>query len=134
LNFNASLDRFEKVDITGVRNLATFALSTRRQSKPFFIFVSSISSVMDIPGHAIPEQSINDATAVTSQPGYGKAKFIAERILDRAAKQGLNVAIVRCGQLAGNSVTGAWNSKEYIPILLQTCQTLGFIPEHFQVS
>lgn len=42
--------------------------------------------------------------------GYGKSKFVAERLLDTAAKEaGLSTVICRVGQIAGPTTTsGMW--------------------------
>jgi thioester reductase-like protein len=133
VNFNYTIDSFVNTDIAGVSHLAAFALNSSRSTTPCFMFLSSIGAVMDYKADTVPEASVADVTSVATQTGYAKSKFVAEHILNRAGERGLRISIVRCGQLSGNSVTGAWNLREYIPILLRSSVALGSIPEWFPV-
>lgn len=59
---------------------------------------------------------------------------MAESILLRAAKEsGLKTNIVRVGQLCGDSKTGGWNEKEWVPVMLKGSQVLGAIPHRVEV-
>ncbi|THH17176.1 hypothetical protein EW146_g3583 [Bondarzewia mesenterica] len=41
---------------------------------------------------------------------------------------GMRVNVVRVGQLAGDSVVGEWNEKEWVPVLLHSSQVLKAVP------
>lgn len=133
LNFNLDVTTFERHDLAGVHNIASFALKSPRRVPPTVTFVSSIAAALDSPEFVIHEIPMTDPSVVAFQTGYGQSKYVAERVLDNAARLGLPVHIVRCGQLSGNSRTGMWNAMEYIPILIQSSICVGSVPEQFPV-
>jgi len=118
-----------------VRALVDLALSCRLPSPPQITFISSISVVWKYPSPAeIPEIEIWSPSHCLPQ-GYSYAKHIAEQVLRRAVEQRptLHVSIVRCGQLSGSRVTGAWPRSEHIPRLFQTSRELGVLPSDLDV-
>ncbi|TFK50446.1 acetyl-CoA synthetase-like protein [Heliocybe sulcata] len=129
LNFNWPLERFEPVYVAGTRYLVDLALSSLRTPAPRFIFISSVGAVGGYNQRvAVPERAINDAGVASSQ-GYGRAKYVCERVLVEASNAGLQVAIVRPGQLSGGIEHGVWSLKEHIPMLINASLVLGKIPE-----
>jgi thioester reductase-like protein len=56
-------------------------------------------------------------------------------LLERASEETLNwgkplcAVAVRLGQVTGTSGNGAWNTAEYIPILLKSSIYMGCLPE-----
>ncbi|KAF9007177.1 hypothetical protein BDQ17DRAFT_1351557 [Cyathus striatus] len=108
LNFNWSLDRFEKTHIAGVRNLVDLALSSPQVTCPKLVFISSIGTVSGYSSSSpIPEVPFDDP-AVAGEEGYSEAKYVAERIVDQASLVGLRGTVIRSGQLSGSTVGGHW--------------------------
>ena len=136
MNFNVTVDNFERTQIAGVRHLIDLALSSRRTCPPKFIFVSSIAAALGFQGDGpIPERAMDDPEVVKKESGYGQAKYVVERVIDNAAREtGLAATVIRCGQLSGSSISGAWNMAEYIPILLLSSIESGVVPAQFPVS
>ncbi|KIK53523.1 hypothetical protein GYMLUDRAFT_265017 [Collybiopsis luxurians FD-317 M1] len=131
MNFNFKIESFENVSIAGVHHLMDFALSSTRANYPTFTFISSIG-VAGVSSTPVPERMIPNENASTIQTGYSQAKFIAERLIEQAAKDtGVPCNIIRCGQISGSTKNGAWNINEYIPILLRSSKQIGLIPESF---
>ena len=62
--------------------------------------------------------------------GYGASKYIAERLLDYAGERlHLDVRIARVGQIAGPiDRPGNWNRWEWLPSLVISSISLGFLP------
>lgn len=100
-----------------------------------FFFCSSIASV----GHILEplnsekvSMSPRDATPV----GYSRSKWVAEQICLNACQdsnkdhKGLDVHVLRIGQLCGDTENGVWNNREAIPLLLSTKDMLGCLPKH----
>ncbi|SCO30859.1 related to nonribosomal peptide synthetase [Fusarium fujikuroi] len=136
VDFNKSLETFEKTAITGMVNCISFA--SEAEKKPVFIFISSIASVGNWSViHAgqnqdpciVPELCISDNSAPLHQ-GYGESKHVASCILANAVeKLGIRAAIIRVGQLCGpRSVEGRWNDSEWVPALIKSSITLGKLP------
>jgi thioester reductase-like protein len=123
VDFNIPLQSF-KDQFAGVVGLSSLCAQSSRQAA--FVFISSISAVMDFDGaqqgeqgayshNVIPETVITDINAA-APAGYAESKYIAERLLAHAAeKLGLrNVSILRLGQIAGPARSdGRWNVAEW---------------------
>jgi len=60
--------------------------------------------------------------------GYGESKWVAEKILLTISQATpLRTLIVRVGQLAGGK-SGAWNSTEWLPSIIQSAKILKCLP------
>lgn len=66
--------------------------------------------------------------------GYGQSKFLAERVLDAAARDaGVPARVCRVGQIAGPIRRGAadageWPKREWLPSLMASSKYLGRLP------
>ncbi|KAJ7485751.1 hypothetical protein FB451DRAFT_1230943 [Mycena latifolia] len=128
LNFNLILPSF-KTHVQGVRNLVDLALGSPLPSPPHITFLSSVAVVAGWPGSA-PEASMETPAACLDQ-GYAHSKYVAEKIIERAVagRPSLKATIIRSGQISGAEGTGAWSSKEHIPILFKSCRDFGLVPD-----
>jgi thioester reductase-like protein len=116
--------------------ISLFKLAASRPDPPKLLYISSISSVAQLPhnskSHSIPEEVIRDFDA-SYKIGYAKSKLLSELLCDKAARR-LNIPIsfVRVGQIAG-PVTGKsvslWNVQEWLPSLVLTSIGMGAIPD-----
>jgi len=122
-----------KSQLAALRALIDLALLSPREAPPHFVFVSSISAGGRLPPspsssrHVIPESPL-DNPSHTLPHGYALAKYAAEKILQAASLHGLKISIVRSGQISGSLVTGAWNSKEFMPSILRASTRIGKVP------
>ena len=119
VNFNSSLDSFERV-ISGTKRVADFAASARR--RPHVVFVSSVASVLNFPvvrsnegdGDVllIPEEFEGD-NSLPAKQGYGESKHVASAVLAKVVKEAsIRATVMRVGQLAGTACwEGAWNKQ-----------------------
>ncbi|MCJ1306953.1 hypothetical protein MMC25_000597 [Agyrium rufum] len=138
VNFSLPLRSFVAEHITGLRNLLDLAGAPSQSHTPRVIFCSSVASVLgsspsNDTNKAIPE-AISHDPATASPLGYSRSKWVAEQICDRAnnSKQsGLQnrVAIVRIGQLCGDTQNGIWNETEAWPLMLSTVDAIGALPD-----
>ncbi|KIJ61725.1 hypothetical protein HYDPIDRAFT_158984 [Hydnomerulius pinastri MD-312] len=126
LDFNLSLSSFEP-NVRGTRNLIDLALSSKRSSKPRFMFTSSIASAQgwEKSKGAFPEEVQYDAGVATG-PGYGASKYVCERVL---VNSGLPASSFRIGQITGGAPRGAWSTTDWVPIIVKSSVTLGALPE-----
>ncbi|KAJ8058964.1 hypothetical protein OCU04_011948 [Sclerotinia nivalis] len=134
VDFNLSIKSFEKVHIAGIRNFIDWSiLSPRKVTIQFVSSVGSFGNWSSLrPKTPVSEEVFTDSKLPTL--GYGQSKFVAENILNNAAKQcGISVDILRCGQLSGPVGDGKkkWNTRDWFPILMQTSKALGLIPSDF---
>ncbi|KAI9705733.1 MAG: putative NRPS-like protein biosynthetic cluster [Bogoriella megaspora] len=131
VNFRFRLRNFEKDSISSVQNLINFSLHGSRTQPPFFVFCSSVASVINLKRSSpIPEAIVDDPSAA-SQLGYSRSKWVAEQICQRAhqdtALKG-RIAVFRVGQLAGDLRRGIWNANEAWPLMLSAVRTLQKVP------
>ncbi|EMC91304.1 hypothetical protein BAUCODRAFT_152577 [Baudoinia panamericana UAMH 10762] len=131
VNFRMRLRSFVKDNIAGVTNLINLALASPHDQAPVFAFCSSVASAMAYSGKAaVPETIINDPSAATNL-GYSQSKWVAEQICLRASETRRlkgRVAVFRVGQLAGDSETGVWNTKEAWPMMLSASKITESLP------
>jgi acyl-CoA synthetase (AMP-forming)/AMP-acid ligase II/nucleoside-diphosphate-sugar epimerase len=85
----------------------------------------------------VPETAMEDPKVVTPM-GYAEAKWVCERMLERAGVdfgQELDPVIVRIGQLSGPETTaGTWKTSEHVPALVRASQMVGAFPQLEGVS
>ncbi|KAF5370381.1 hypothetical protein D9758_006891 [Tetrapyrgos nigripes] len=125
VQFNYSLESF-KPALKSVRSLVDFAKQC--SWKPRLIYTSSIAVVGHYKDHQkVPAQPMDDPS-VAGNFTYGQAKWISERVLDKAAHFGiLDVTIIRIGQLCG-APNGMWNPQEWFPSICQVSKSVGSFP------
>lgn len=128
VNFNLSLVSF-KPNLLGVTKLVEFAASAPRS--PSLMFISSVSSVGASGIDPVPEEVLPDVAAPLPM-GYAQSKYLAERILDHAARlaPSISIKIARIGQIAGPANSnGSWNKQEWFPSLVLSSLHLKMIPD-----
>lgn len=115
-------------------SLVELAAGASGPARGRFVFISSIAAVaragLSDPGSPVPEAPVSPADAACGI-GYADAKLACEKVLERAAATHagrLEIAAVRCGQIAGARAGGAWNANEQIPMLLRSAQSVGALP------
>ena len=75
----------------------------------------------------LPEEHLEPQAALRA--GYSESKWVAETLLECASETTeIHVAIVRVGQFCGDSVSGGWTTKKWLPALLRSSQYLCCIP------
>ena len=111
-----------------------------------FLFASSVASVAHFgevhrptcekaPQHTeicVPEEIVSDP-AVAGPTGYAQSKWVAEQLCEAAAEQyGTlrgRIAVLRVGQLSGDTVHGIWNASEGWPLMISSVTLVDALPE-----
>ncbi|CZR47386.1 uncharacterized protein FPRO_08760 [Fusarium proliferatum ET1] len=128
VNFNQRLSTFENSCIAGVRHLIDLCLADSGSDAPRFVMFSSIGTIMGTSEDVIPER-LPKSLAEANRTGYSRSKCVAEQICAKAAAEaGLPVAIVRIGQIVGDTINGVWNTSEAVPLMIRSAQTIGALP------
>ncbi|KAI0008847.1 hypothetical protein F4779DRAFT_418501 [Xylariaceae sp. FL0662B] len=133
LDFNLSVDSFRS-QIGMVRRLIDFSTHSSFNAEIFFASsVGAVSNWHAVAGQPsavpIPEKIYED-WRIPQAMGYAQAKFVAERLLDTAAKEaGVAATICRFGQIAGpTTAAGIWPRKEWLPRLIASSKYLRKLP------
>ncbi|RYP00943.1 hypothetical protein DL764_006344 [Monosporascus ibericus] len=131
VDFNQSIDSFASY-VGSVRKFIDFSAYSRYGAQLFFI--SSISAVANLgavrkPPQTVPEEAYDD-WSIPEATGYGESKFVAERLLNAAAREADIPAIIcRVGQVAGPTTTaGEWPRQEWLPSLIASSNYIGKLP------
>ncbi|KAF2446773.1 NRPS-like enzyme [Karstenula rhodostoma CBS 690.94] len=133
VNFILPLKAFRS-QFDGLTNL--FRLAGSRSDPPKLLYISSISSVAQLPrvtsSLSIPEKVVRDSNA-PYEIGYAKSKLVSELLCDAAAQTlDIPVSFARVGQIAGavgEGVDATWSTAEWLPGLVVTSISLGLLPE-----
>lgn len=76
----------------------------------------------------------NDDASLAAGSGYTESKWIAERILDLAARStDLRPITVRLGQICGDRL-GHWNEREWFPSMVKSALFQRCLPDLAGVS
>lgn len=128
VNFNMSLESFERDCIQGTRYLIDLCLQARTERPAEFVFCSSVSAASDDDAREIPEDLPSSLKAAQST-GYAQSKLVAEHLCLRASKTtGITSKVLRIGQIAGDTTHGIWNPNEAITMMLKSAATIGSLP------
>ena len=111
--------------VIGTREILKFA--THRNGKS----VHYISSNAVFP--AIPGRLYSDDTDITSMAsaihgGYSQAKWVADRLAQRARESAVPVNIYRPGNIGPHTYTGAFNRKDLQTMVLKACMVVQAAP------
>ncbi|ENH72347.1 Linear gramicidin synthase subunit D [Fusarium oxysporum f. sp. cubense race 1] len=122
------LSTFENSCVAGLRHLINLCLADSGSDAARFIMFSSIGTIMSTSEDLIPERLLR-SLAEANRTGYSRSKCVAEQICAKAAAEaGLPVAIVRIGQIVGDTINGIWNTSEAVPLMIRSAQTIGALP------
>ncbi|GJE88919.1 acetyl-CoA synthetase-like protein [Phanerochaete sordida] len=128
VDFNLALASFEKY-VASTLKMVQFCCSCAQPVK--LVFTSSISAAFgwDVNKGPVPDRVLDDPTvALALTLGYGASKFVAENIVARATRNGLQATSLRVGQVCGARLTGAWSTSEWVPIIVKSSAALGMFP------
>ncbi|KAI0085165.1 hypothetical protein BDY19DRAFT_909277 [Irpex rosettiformis] len=126
VDFNHGLGSFE-TQIAGTRRLVDFAASLPQSVSLLFTSSISVAGKWNVSSGPVPEAVLDDPEVATTS-GYAASKYVVEQILARAAQKGLKTTSLRIGQVTGPATTGAWNTSDWVPILVKSSLTLGAFP------
>ncbi|KAL5050776.1 hypothetical protein BDW71DRAFT_203499 [Aspergillus fruticulosus] len=128
VNFNWTLESFEKPCIAATRNLIDLCLDTRGPTPANFSFCSSVSTVARTPGNWVPEE-LPGSLSYAQSMGYAQSKLVTEHVVSRACHQtSLSARVLRVGQIVADTEHGIWNATEAIPMIFQTAETVNALP------
>lgn len=140
MNFKMGLESFD-ASFKSLQNLIQLARKAHFYhpgTKPRVLFISSISTVGNYPllqgESVVPEIPVAEA-GWTLGLGYGKAKLVCEKIIERAAQDysEIETGSIRVGQIAGAS-NGYWNVSEHFVAICASSQKIGKFPDLRGVS
>lgn len=132
VNFVLSLQSFEP-HIGGAVNLLNLAQTSPKKITPAFFFSSSVGTRQGRPDKVVDE-TFSDDPVTAGGMGYGRSKWVVEKIMERAKEVGARAGVLRIGQLVGDTEQGVWNETEAWPLMFKSANTVGALPILEEVS
>jgi thioester reductase-like protein len=115
----------EAPNVGGTRE--ALRLACRHKTKPFH-FVST-DGIFPPNAGLCAEDADLDSLADAREDGYGRSKWVAEKLVREAASRGLPACVYRPGFISGHSQTGASNPRDLLVAVLSESLRLGAAPE-----
>src|SRR5215211_735645 len=115
----------EAANVGGTREV--LRLACRDGAKP--VHHVSTNGIFPPDTGLCEEDTDLDALAEAREDGYGKSKWVAEKLVREAAGRGLPVCVYRPGNVSGHSESGASNPRDLLGAVLVESTRLGYAPE-----
>src|SRR3712207_3730787 len=117
-------EALETVNVGGTRE--ALRLACRGRATP--VHHISTNGIFP-PGEGVCREDADlDAMADAREDGYGRSKWVAEKLVWEAAERGLPVRVYRPGNISGHSVTGASNPRDALGALIAESLRIGYAP------
>ncbi len=112
-------------NVDGTREV--LRLACRRKSKP----VHHVSTNGVFPrGWGLCEEDTDlDDLAGAQEDGYGRSKWVAEKLVSEAAGRGLPAVVYRPGNISGHGETGSSNPKDFLGAVISESVRTGSAPK-----
>jgi amino acid adenylation domain-containing protein/thioester reductase-like protein len=122
-------EMLRETNVLGTQEVLRLAALGRPRSVHF---VSSLSVLRSIT-RTSPETPVIRETDPLGphsaiRGGYGRSKWVAERLVTAARARGIPTTIYRPGRISGDSRTGACNLNDYLFLMLRNVQRTGSVP------
>jgi amino acid adenylation domain-containing protein/thioester reductase-like protein len=128
VSFIQTYDGHKPANVGGTAEILRLA-STGKLKPVHYVSTLSVFHTGDHGGGHVYEESEDLVETGVPLGGYAQSKWVAEKMVEEAARRGIPAAIYRPGVISGHSETGAWNHTDLVWGLARACFTLGKIPE-----
>ncbi|CAG8465168.1 11687_t:CDS:2 [Dentiscutata erythropus] len=132
LDFNSKIEVFERENIGGTVHLLMLAREAYAHHRDVhFNFTSSIGASLESKTNVKEDELSHDISNALLN-GYALSKFITEHVCaEWSQKIGFSLDIHRVGQVCGDSITGVWNTREHIPLMIKGAQVMKIMPTSY---
>ncbi|MBW4564794.1 MAG: amino acid adenylation domain-containing protein [Mojavia pulchra JT2-VF2] len=105
-------------------------LASQVKTKPVHFISSSgvVAAKVESGVKLVREQDSLNENEFPSN-GYCQTKWVAEKLVQTAAKRGIPISIYRPSRISGHSQTGVFNSNDFLYKLIIGCMQLGSAPD-----
>jgi len=126
VNFTVRYPSLRPSTVDGTTHVLELCL-TGRPKRLHYVSSVAVFESPDLAGRTVDERT--KATPFRGVVlGYSQSKWVAERIVWRAAERSLPVTVYRPPLIAGDSVSGAWSKSDFLIRLLRGCVQMGVVP------
>lgn len=117
-------DALKDANVEGTREV--LRLACQHKTKPLH-FVST-NGIFPPGGHKCEEDADLDTLVGAREDGYGQTKWVAEKLVGQAADRGLPVNVYRPGNIAGHSISGVSNPRDFLGAVIVESLRIGAAP------
>lgn len=110
-----------------LRLAVTNGLAKTRVKPVHYISTNGVFPASFPESHLLETADLTESSDALEN-GYAQSKWVAEQMCHEAAQRGLPVSILRPGNMAPSSASGAWNTSDFIYLLLRGCWAVGAVP------
>lgn len=127
VNFLYPYEALRSANVDGTREIVR--LAARRRVPVHFLSTVAVVAGFGTAGvrHVAEDLPLDHADRLTM--GYAESKWVAEQVLQDAARQGVPVAVHRPYEITGDRRTGACNTETAICSLFRTVAETGLAPD-----
>lgn len=128
VNFTYPLDVLARTTVDGTRELVRWAGAGRGIPVHFVSSMATLTGFSGLSGAHVDESTPLSHFERLGMP-YAQSKWLAEKLLQDASRQGLPVAVHRPYEIAGDLDRGAWNLENSTCGLLRAVVDMGEAPD-----
>ncbi len=135
VNFTQPYAVLKAVNVTGTHEVLRLACAGKIKPVHYVSTLSIFGTREPSYLGGFVEDDFPDPT-VEMGDGYSQSKWVAEKLVRTAANRGLPITIHRPATVAGHSITGAWNTDDFLCRLIRGCIEIGKAPaiqNHFDM-
>jgi thioester reductase-like protein len=109
-------------NVGGTTAMLRLAAHRRVKHVHFVSTLAALAGPVD-GGAPVAEEAVSERAVPTS--GYGRSKWVAERLLDAAADRGIPVTVYRLGEVMPHSMRGVPSRGGLVDQLVKSCLRIG---------
>jgi nucleoside-diphosphate-sugar epimerase/acyl carrier protein len=118
VNFVQSYGVMKATNVLGTQEVLRLACTGRIKPVHYISTLSVFGTGTSVSADGFSEDDFLDPN-FDSEDGYGQSKWVAEQLVRVASSRGLPVTIHRPATVAGHSVSGAWNTDDFLCRLIR---------------
>ncbi|WP_137130041.1 non-ribosomal peptide synthetase [Rhizobium sp. FY34] len=123
-------ERLRQTNVLGTREILKLACAGASRHIHYISTLSALTPRRGSDGDVRPVCELESVDGFAPPAGgYNRSKWVAEHLVNEAAKRGLPVTIYRPGAISGDSLTGAFNGSDILCRLVQAYLYTGKAPE-----
>ncbi len=122
VNFLYPYELLKGPNVSGTKEV--IRLSCRRGASPIHYI-----STLDVLGSHPVQKECELGEPEGLADGYAQSKWVAEKLVTEAGRQGLPVCVYRPSRVIGTTESGAWNTEDFMCRFIKACILLQSAPE-----
>lgn len=128
VDFTAAYETLKPANVLGTQEVLRLACWGQPKAVHYVSTVSVFGEHLPSPPSGFTEEDFPSGNEKLTD-GYAQSKWVAERMVRKAAERGLPVTIHRPSTIIGDSASGVWNTGDFLCRMIKGCIELGLAPD-----